>query len=729
MTFTLEPVPDHLGKMRQEVLERIAALLESQTRTRLFAASVTELTRSVHAELIEALHDSSQRVGAAQIEPEAGRSIFERLERAAENCARLDHTVEILLSERWRQWERNAQDQREVMLEFNRMASQLAGTLIEKDLLERGSRVLESIVLSHERITQWKGFVQEVLAGFNSFFGFDCFFIAFCDDDGLSLSIYYMNAFTEGVKRKTRSRLEREIRTGLDAWTEARFDIEEFEVVPVRIRETPEMDSIRLIAVPVSDVGASRPAGMLGLAYTSPQGLTPQEDSVIRSILAVMVMVVGSSRTLGRTLAELEYHSTHDPLTKLHNRRYFNEILDEEMGHSARYCRKFSILMLDLDDFKDINDTYGHPCGDGVLKKVAETIRKRIRKGDLASRIGGDEFALILVETDVAGATAFAEQLRSELRQVRFEGEEGKYFHVTASIGIATYPGDAETIEDLMAGVDLGLYDAKQHGKDAVGNLSAVQDRLRHHRNNRGYAETLRSALLEGRIVPYFQSIYDCRSGVPVAYEALARIVEPDGAVLSAGTFIETIERYGLDRDLDRAIIKQALSAAKRRLDEQAAPFRLFINLSAQEIEGRGTLGYAERLCAELGVPPKVIVFEILERDAINDMAHIRQFLTELRGKGFLFALDDFGSGYNSFHYLRELSFDFVKIDGAFVKNIVHSRVDRILVHNLIRLCRELGILTIAEFVENDEVLQALRSMGVDYAQGYHLAEPMPQMC
>ena len=187
-------------------------------------------------------------------------------------------------------------------------------------------------------------------------------------------------------------------------------------------------------------------------------------------------------------------------------------------------------------------------------------------------------------------------------------------------------------------------------------------------------------------------------------------------------------EKYGLGRELDRTIIEQALTAARVRLDQGAAPFQLFINLSAQEIEGRGILGYAERVCAELAIPPEVIVFEILERDAIGDMTHMRKFLSDLKKKGFLFALDDFGSGYNSFHYLRELSFNYVKIDGAFVKNIVKSKVDSTLVRNLTRLCQELGILTVAEFVESAEILDALKDMGVDYVQGFHLGMPASAM-
>lgn len=547
--------PDCLDAMRQQVLVRIAALLESQTRTCLFAASVTELTQNIHADFLEALQDSIDRMLLEEIDSADRKHIIRRLTEAAESCNRLDQAVLLLLEGRWREWASNARDQQDVMLEFNRLANDLAGTL-----------------------------------------------------------------------------------------------------------------------------------------------------------------------------TELEYHSTHDSLTGLHNRRFFNEVLDEEMGRAERYQREFSILVLDLDDFKDINDTYGHPRGDSVLKQVADTMLRVTRRGDVASRIGGDEFAILMVETGLVGAMAVAEKLRTELRQISFEGESCRLFHVTTSIGVVTYPRDAKTVSDLMASVDQVLYHAKELGKDAVGTLESVKDRLHLSRTNRDYAETLRASLREGRVIPYYQAIYDCKTGAPFAYETLARIIEPGGKVLSAGMFIETVEKYGLGRELDRAIIEQGLIAAKQRLKETKAPFRLFINLSAQEIQGRGILGYAEQLCSELGIPPNVIVFEILERDAIGDISLMRKFISDLREKGFLFALDDFGSGYNSFHYLRELSFDFVKIDGDFVKNIVQSPVDRALVRNLTRLCQELGILTVAEFIENEEIFEAVRSMGVDYAQGFHLARPMPLM-
>lgn len=214
------------------------------------------------------------------------------------------------------------------------------------------------------------------------------------------------------------------------------------------------------------------------------------------------------------------------------------------------------------------------------------------------------------------------------------------------------------------------------------------------------YAETLRHALHE------------------------ARMRTPEGETVSAGMFIETVEKYGLGRELDRSIITQALHRMQAHRQTGAPPRRLFINLSAQEIQGRGVLAFAEALCNQLALAPQQLVFEVLERDAIGDMTNMRKFLANLRGKGFAFALDDFGSGYNSFHYLRELHFEYVKIDGAFVRNIVDSAIDRALVRNLAKLCQELGIRAVAESVESEDILTMLQEMGIDYVQGYHIGMP-----
>lgn len=706
--------PGDLEKLRREVMGQMSVLLENQTRTNVFASTISSMIERVHGEMLAKL-----KVGAVQ-----GGESSEVMGHVMEQCVQLRKSLDFLYSERQRQWQKNGEYLKEVLKEFRQTMSYLSSTLVERDLFERQSHVLEQIVLSHERVAQWKEFVQEILSGFHSIFPFNIFFIAFAEEHGLGLYIYYFGEYSDELKFSVREKLSRDLLMQLHMADEVPLDIEEYQVHEEG--EPISLDDIQLLTVAVPD-HSPKLAGLLGLAYASVLPLSNQERSIIRSLLSVMVMVVGSSKVLSRTLEELEYYSGHDPLTGLYNRRFFTEMLEYEVGRAERHQHEFCVLLLDLDNFKDINDSYGHPTGDTTLVRIAETVRGQLRKGDIATRIGGDEFALILPETPVNGARTVAENLRSKLHSIQFEASDGKFYRVTTSIGLVSFPKDGMTPHDLMAGVDVALYHAKGLGKNEVSTLDVAEQHVQVTRDSRIYAEELRQTLNEGRMVPYFQPIIDCKTGAVFANEALARMIKPDGAVVPAGFFIETIEKYGLARELDKVILTKALTASRDHLRETGIQTRVFINLAPQEIQGRGILAFAEALCDELYLPPSSVVFEILERDAIGDMAHMRQFLANLREKGFAFALDDFGSGYNSFHYLRELHFEYVKIDGAFVRNILNSKVDQSLVRNLSHLCRDLGILTVAEFVESKEILSVLQEIGIDYAQGYGIAMPSAQ--
>lgn len=710
----------NLKALREDVLNHLAVLLENQTRTQFFANSLSELIISFHQDIIQELQAAAAS-GVPQL-------LEKTMQHTAASCRRLNESLALLFNERERQWQLSGQHIQALMREFNATLGELSSTLIEKDLLERQSHVLESIILSHERVAQWKAFVQQILTDFHSIFPFNFFFIAFAEEHGLSLYLYYLGSYSDEIRAQAGELLTRRMTEELKLPFDAPLDTEEF-VLPGD-GSIKSIDDVHMLTVAVPE-HAPKLAGLLGVAYASENRLTPQEESVIRSILAVMVMVVGSSKVLSRTLAELEYYSLHDPLTGLYNRRHFNEMLDYEIGRSARHHHEFSLLLLDIDDFKDVNDSYGHLVGDSALQSLAEVLNTHTRKGDLATRLGGDEFALMLVETGRNGALKVANAMGQRLREMRFTAEDGKFFHLTVSIGAVTYPTDAQDIKDLLSNADIAMYQAKERGKDTVCAMDTLGDRLRLTRATREHAEHIREALHEKRIVPYFQPIIDCHSGELFAYETVARLKELNGETIAAGMFIETIEKYGLSRDLDRAIVEQSLAAKRavcKDVNDPAGRIKIFINLSPQEIQHRGILEYAEELCNLLSVSPTCIVFEILERDAIGDMNNMRKFLSKLRDKGFAFALDDFGSGYNSFHYLRELRFDFVKIDGAFVRNILNSDIDYALVHNLSNLCRDIGIQTIAEFVESEGICLALRSMGIDYAQGYYLGMPLPKM-
>lgn len=706
-----------LEALRLRFFEYCATLLEGQVRSHHFAAATRDLTRSEHQEILADLRRFERE--------QAGKPLAVSLEDVARRCDSLQGALDLLADERQRRLHRNGDYVKEIMREFDRMTSDLSTTLIEKSLLERQSRVLESIILSYEKVSQWKTFVQQILADFHTVFPFDFFIVAFSEEHSLGLYIYFMGAYADDVRAVVRERFAADFLRQLKLPPSTPVDVEEFIVLKAPAAMALADVSLLTVAMPEHLPGLS---GILGVGYASSSPLTAQEAGIIRSILSVMMMVVGSSKVLNRTLLELEYYSTHDPLTGLHNRRHFNQMLEYEVGRSERHHHNFSLLFLDLDDFKDINDSYGHPTGDEVLRSIGEAITLNLRKGDLACRIGGDEFAVLLPETGLEGGMSAGEHLRELIAKREFPGPNGKSFHTSVSIGVVSYPRDAQTFGELVATVDVSLYHAKHLGKNITANIDSAKTLLQETRAKRTDVEMLREAFKADRVVPYFQPIVHCQSGELFAYESVARLIAENGEIATAATFIDAVEKYGLVHDLDRIMIEKSLREKKRSLQDGARSVRLFVNLSAQEIQGRGILGYAEDLCERLEMPPSCLVFEIVERDAIGDMSNMRKFLSNLRKQGFAFALDDFGSGYNSFHYLRELRFEYVKLDGSSVRNILNSQIDHALVCNLVRLCNDLGIETIAECVETEGILNALRQIGTNYVQGYHIDMPQPHM-
>lgn len=712
--------PNHLEELRANFVNQITEILENQSRSQRYASDNIQLTHDVCLDIIEQL-----KTGLSLTSHEDGKLA---MQNAMNSCDRLNKSLLLLFNRSKKERKLSQIRIQEVIVEFNLALKTLSSILIEKDLLERQSKVLESIILSHENVTQWKEFVQNILLDFHSIFPFNFFYITFAEEHGVSLFLYILGDYSPDILSDARQKLSAQVLESIGLPKDSVVDIEEFKIHCKNSNFVGKELNMKMINVPVADPSTNL-AGLLGVSYALHHKISLQEESVIRAILSVMVMVVGSSKVLSRALLELEYYSVHDPLTGLYNRRQFNEILEYEVGRCDRHHHEFSVLMIDLDNFKDINDSYGHSTGDAALKTVAEILTKNTRKGDLCARIGGDEFAIILIETDAKKARIVADSIAKMLRDTQLKSIRGDYFHLTASIGVVAFPNDAKNVDELMSGVDEAMYYAKSLGKDGVYLVEQMDTRI-NIRETRTQVEELRVALQDNRIVPYYQSIVDCNTGEVMAFETLARLKTLGGETRSAAMFIETIEKYGLSRDLDRAMIQNSL-AAKRDLIKANAPeakAKIFLNLSVQEIQGRGILGFAEEWCQKLEVPPESIVFELLERDAIGDMTNMRKFLNNLRAKGFSFALDDFGSGYNSFHYLRDLHFEYVKIDGEFVRNIMNSKLDYALVHNLSRLCRDIGMLTIAEFVENEEVLLALQDMGINYVQGYHISMPISEM-
>lgn len=697
------------------IIHTLTTMLESQIRTNLFEQGVITST-------IKELDTISLKIA----DTENNADIAKQKEFIENSYKTLKSSLNLLNNENKKEWKKNCDRIESLIVDSHELADKLTLSLIDKSLFERQSQVLKSIILSHEKVTNWKEFVQSILCQFHVFFPFSFFTIAFKEWNGVCVYLYFLGEFSEEVKKNAKETLSKEVLKKLGLKEDTFLNIEEFEVKGVDERKGKANLEVITVGVPWE---IPEDGGILAVSYASNFALTLQEQLIIRSLLSVMVMVVGSSRSLSKSLSKLEYYAQHDPLTGLHNRRYFNEILEYEIDRSARHKHPFSILSIDLDNFKGINDCYGHVMGDNILRHLAQVLRKNLRKSDVLARLGGDEFAVILPETDSPSAQIVGEMLRQSVSDYEFllNMESKQAVHITISVGLVSYPLDAKNINDLMSGVDIALYQAKKVGKDYVCTLRSVEKSVAQSKLDHGVSEILRKALQEKRIVPYFQPIIDIRSGATYAYEALARLETEAGEIISAGQFIEAADKYGISLNLDQVMLYKVILAMEQRQQEVGEAPLVFVNLTPQEIQRRDILQYAADLCNDHNIPPEKIVFEITEREAISDLSNMRQFLLALRNKGFSFALDDFGSGYNSFHYLRELHFEYVKIDGTFVTNMNNSKVDSALVETLSSLCQKLGMMIVAEFVESEEVFEQLGKFGIEFAQGYHLGLPRDQ--
>ena len=424
-------------------------------------------------------------------------------------------------------------------------------------------------------------------------------------------------------------------------------------------------------------------------------------------------------QTIQEYNSKLEELSVRDPLTGLYNRRKFHEFLQTEVIRAERNQQGFSVIMIDLDNFKYINDTFGHPTGDMVLKELTAMLGEGLRRGDVLARLGGDEFALILPETSAKNGLQVANKLHQTLVGREFELPVGK-ISTTASFSMVSYPEDGHTEEELYSAMDVVLYKAKMLGKNQVMTADTEADRSMMAIFKQG--DFLRNALREGRIEAFLQPIVELKSGKVVAYEVLVRIRDGE-TIIPAGDFIEVAEELGMAQELDREVFRKGL-AHYAAIVEQYPQAKMFFNLFPRSFNDIEWVRGIPELVRKAGVPCEKIVLEITEREALPHLTQVRAVIEELRASKIAVALDDFGSGFSSFLYLKYLSIDYVKIEGSFVRQIVADGRDRIMVAHINGMAHEFGLKTVAEFVEDEVTAKMLAEMGVDYAQGYYFGRP-----
>ena len=444
---------------------------------------------------------------------------------------------------------------------------------------------------------------------------------------------------------------------------------------------------------------------------------------------ATGIVLVLRDITHERALAErLEYQATHDSLTGLTNRQEFEGRLGAAIEDYRAHGSEHALLYLDLDQFKLINDTCGHAAGDALIRKIAWLINDQLRSEDVLARLGGDEFGALLRNIQGEDAVLLADRIRRRIAESRFDWE-GRIFSVNSSIGVIVIDATLATVGDALSAADQACYLAKDSGRNRVQLYRPDDQQVKLRHGEMRWVERLNTALDNGSFVLVAQEIKPIRKQehtirhAPVRrFELLLRMVGQEGEWIAPMAFIPAAERYGLMPRVDRWVIAQACrELAALRSQGRWLPVCM-INLSGASVSDPSLADYISGCLRQYSLPGPQIGFELTETAAISNLASASQLMTRLRGLGSPIALDDFGSGMSSFSYLKALPIDFLKIDGTFVRDVSTDPVDRAVVEAIQRIGRVMGIQTVAESVENEEAWRALGEIGVDYAQGQHVA-------
>ena len=422
----------------------------------------------------------------------------------------------------------------------------------------------------------------------------------------------------------------------------------------------------------------------------------------------------------------LRHLADHDALTGLHNRRSLAREIDEAVESSRRSGVPSALAVIDLDNFKDVNDLYGHAAGDELIRQVGATLRLRARRTDRVARLGGDEFAVLLREVDARQAERLAETYLQAVRDRAAVVVEERRVTATASVGVSVVsPERALTGDELLMEADMAMYDAKDAGGDRAALVDGVTGRQGRMRRHLSWSQRIRDALAGGGFELHEQPIVTLATGEITRSELLLRMRGDGGELLSPGLFLDVAERFGHMQAIDRWVVGQAIALLAER-ERTQVPGRLEVNLSGSSVTDTAILDWIVAEVANAAVDPTRLVFEVTETSAIESFDRARAFAERLAGLGCQFALDDFGAGFGSFYYLKRLPFDCVKIDGDFIKRLPVSPADQHIVKAVVDSSRGLGKETIAEFVEDQATLDLLRDYGVDYAQGFHIGRPAP---
>lgn len=418
---------------------------------------------------------------------------------------------------------------------------------------------------------------------------------------------------------------------------------------------------------------------------------------------------------------ELEFLAMHDNLTGVNNRHYFENIIRQMSASAARVNDSHALLYIDLDHFKVINDTFGHNHGDIVLRDIASLLKTRLRKSDVLCRIGGDEFAVLINNCAHGQARATADAI-CELVQGYQYSLAGQQLSLSCSIGVCKIDGKQENAASYLKQADTALYVAKRRGRNLVHFYNPADRESADLRASIDWARRFRKAIRDGHLSLLFQPVLHIASGEIAHYEALIRMTLPDEGVVLPGSFIPALEDAGEMAVLDHWVVEHAIDL----LSQFPKLHQVAINLSAQAFRDERLVSLVEELLEEKQVDPQRIIFELTESASMTNVTATQKMIEQLRKIGCSFALDDFGTGFSTFSYLKQFPAESIKVDGSFIVQLENSREDQAVVRAISEVAKALGKLTVAEYVENETLLDLVSGLGIDYAQGYFIGLPTP---
>ena len=471
-------------------------------------------------------------------------------------------------------------------------------------------------------------------------------------------------------------------------------------------------------------MGADGKQTAVHYSATAIPGLDGEKEGVVLALRDV-----SRERGLQRSLA---WKASRDDLTGLINRTEFRTRVEEAIEHSNERGSVHGLLYLDLDQFKVVNDSCGHQAGDDLLKQLTTLLNNRLRSADTLARLGGDEFGALLMDCPSDQVMAIADELRESVKEHRFLHKD-KIFQIGVSIGVVIIDSQSADLDSLMSAVDAACYTAKDQGRNCIHLFQENGGETGRRITEMQWVPRIRQALKEDRFELYYQPIVsiDNEMSIDAGHgEILIRMLDEEGGMVPPGAFLPVAERYDLISDIDRWTIRTLFTHHKDRYRnisaEQITGFPFSINLSGASLMNPAFLEFVKSEIRTQEIPPEMVAFEITETAAISHLEKATYFIAELKRMGCKFLLDDFGSGMSSFGYLKHLPVDYLKIDGLFVKDIVNDPIDHAMVSAINQIGHTMGLKTVAEYVENREIFQELKTIGVDFAQGYGIAPPGP---